>query len=142
MEICTFFLLPTIVMGTTFTLHNGSPDITAIGMPSDTTIANIDDNTFGSSGGIPLNFLTSANFPNLYKIDLDSNQLYDNHIPDFAFSGIGSTLTWLDLWENELTVIRTNQFKGLAILDFLELDNNHITTIQSGQCILSYLHSA
>ncbi len=133
MEVYAFLLLPTVVLGTTFTLQNGSPDITAIGMPSSTTIANIDDNTFGSTGGIPLNFLISANFPNLYHIDLDSNHLYDNHIPDFAFSGIGSTLTWLDLWENELTVIRTNQFKGLFILDFLELDRNHITQIEMGK---------
>ena len=52
------------------------------------------------------------NLPNLHKMDLDSNQLESSDLPDYVFSGIGSSLTWLDLWNNDLTVIRTNMFKG------------------------------
>ena len=126
-------LLPSIVSGMTLDHANaGTVDITSIFIPVSTEQALLNGNAFGDhANGIPVNYFT--NLPDLWKLNLHSNKLDEDDLPGFVFSGIGSSLTWLFLQYNELTVVRADLLKALEVLERLYLNGNKITVIEQGK---------
>ena len=126
-------IIPCIVSGTSFT-HSGTSDtdITAIGMPSDTEVANLGGNRFGDHpNGIPVSFLYG--FPNLRSIILRDNNLAASDVGGYVFNGVAATLTYLDLCCNSLATIYKDTLTNLRLLNYLNLNVNQITSIPSGR---------
>ena len=130
MKIWTLLLLPGVALAVSFYhTSQGTTDITTIVIPSNADWILLNDNNLGVSG-IPSNYF--QNLPLLYNVWLSTNNLDDGDLPDHCFAGIGASLGILALPYNMLTVIRRNQFSGLAILEALNLQYNLIHTIQTG----------
>ncbi len=109
-------------------INTQTEDITTVSLPSNVKTAHLYNNKFGVRG-IPASYFNG--FPQLSAVRLYSNQLTD--IPDFCFSGIASSVTFLTFENNLLSEIRKNQFSGLYHLEFLNLAKNRIQTIAEGK---------
>ena len=134
MELFTLIVLPCVTLAETF-MHNGQAitnvdQLPAIGTGVDTV--RLESNNLGASNpGIPADYFQGL--PLLHTIKLYDNNLDDQDVPDFCFSGVGDSLIELSLGDNLLTEIRTDQFKGLHVLEKLYLQANDIHTIQLGK---------
>lgn len=72
----------------------------------------------------------------LVELHLDKNEI--SEIDDYSFYGLIS-LTDLSLMGNRLTIIRVHTLAGLPTLDFLDLSENEIETIENGALDLPML---
>ncbi len=84
-------------------------------------------NSLGTTG-IPHDYFQAL--PLLNYVDLENNGI--SSLPDFVFSGIGNSLTYLRLYQNQLTIIEKNTLSGLAVLQTLDLQYNSLHTISIG----------
>ena len=127
--ILSVFLLPNVWSTVIFShINQPTTDIRNITLPANVEEAWLHDNSLGVDG-IPATYF--QNFPSLSKIWLYVNQL--NDFPDFCFSGIAGSLTFLDLAANNLTEIRKNQLAGLNLMEGLLLHENKIQMIEKGK---------
>ena len=138
MEILGLFLvfLPGVVFSAFSHINQDTVDITTVTIDADADEAYLYGNKFGQTGIQATYF---QGFSLLWKLLLYRNELAD--FPDFCFSGISSSLTYLDLANNLLTAIRNDQFSGLYLLEHLDLSKNQISSIESGmfiQCNVNY----
>ena len=81
----------------------------------------------------PIYCLFFQGLPNLEKLDLSQTAIDNNDSPNGCFSGVGSTLRYLLLSNNHLTIVKSSYFTGLDHLESLKMISNDITTIQSGK---------
>ena len=96
-------------------------DLSQETIPIDTSTAIYHDNNFLS---VPRGVF--QNLPNLNLIYLQRNKI--SQIAGFAFST--PALRRIDLYENNLEVIKAQSFRGLFVLKVLYLNNNKIQIIE------------
>ena len=132
MELLPLAVMPCLTFAVTF-MHNGQGITNVNQLPAigtDVDKVRLENNNLGASG-IPAAYFQGL--PLLHTIFLYNNNLQDQDVPDFCFSGVGDSLIELSLGDNLLTEIRTDQFKGLHVLQKLALQANDIHTIQLGK---------
>ena len=132
MELLALIVLPWVALAVTFD-HDNEWKTNVNQWPpigTDVDTVHLYNNLLGNSG-IPVDYFDGLPLVNL--IYLMNNELDDQDVPDFCFSGVGNSLIELSLGNNDLTEIRTNQFKGLHVLQILKLHANDIHTIQIGK---------
>ncbi len=116
MRSITVLILSGIFTGnnaTTFDLNNqGLSDITLIPPIAECSHYKAQYNHFTL---IPAEFF--VNFPSLATIWIDHNQI--SHVEDLALSGIGASLTSIDISHNSLVKIQRDAFSGLTSLQQL-----------------------
>ncbi len=128
LQLCIFYCLYGILQGST--LNKASSGISSMHQVSISSSHSKVLLTQNSIRHIPSCYF--INLPNLLELQIDAqhSKVLDS-IDDFAFNGLYN-LTFLDLRDNGLEVVRRNMFKGLVRLQKLSLNSNKIHTVEIG----------